>query len=124
MKYLKYREDFLHKEVKLDESKIKKQIKDSVMISEALENDITWGGSLLGRMINSIIRKGKVMVNSTRIESLAKDLKSKLDELVGDALTGSDDNIKKKVELIKVRFLITAIYEVVESNKTVAEKKG
>jgi hypothetical protein len=124
MKYLKYREDFLHKEVKLDESKIKKQIKDSVMISEAFENDITWGGSLLGRMINSIIRKGKVMVNSTRIESLTKDLKSNLDELVADALTGSDDNIKKKVELIKVRFLITAIYEVVESNKTVAEKKG
>jgi len=124
MKYLKYREDFLHKEVKLNESKIQEQIKGSVMISEAFENDITWGGSLLGRMINSIIRKGKVMVNSTRINSLAKDLKSQLDELVGQALMGSDDNIKKKVELIKVKFLITAIYEVVESNKTVAEKKG
>ena len=124
MKYLKYREDFLHKEVKLNESKIQEQIKGSVMISEAFENDITWGGSLLGRMINSIIRKGKVMVNSTRINSLVKDLKSKLDELVPKALMDSDDNIKKKVELIKVKFLITAIYEVVESNKTVAEKKG
>ena len=124
MKYLKYREDFLHKDVKLDESKIQEQIKDSAMISEAFENDITWGGSLLGRMINSIIRRGKVYYQYARIGTYVKQLQAELDSLVPDAQLSSNEEVKKKVEIIKVRFLITAIHDVVISNKTVAEKKG
>ena len=124
MKYLKYREDFLHKEHKLDKTKIREQIKSSQMISEAFENDITWGGSLLGRLVNSIIRKGKVMVSATRINSLTKQLKTELDSLIPDVQLSSNEDIRMEVDQIKVKFLITEIYSVVQSDKTVAEKKG
>jgi len=124
MKYLKYREDFLHREIKLDESKIQEQIKSSEMISEAFENDITWGGSLIGRLFNSILRKGKVMIQTARIGSLVKSLKDELDSLSGEVQIASDEKIKNKVYLLSIRFLVTEIYNIVVSNKTVAEKKG
>lgn len=124
MKYLKYREDFLHKEIKLDESKIQEQIKSSEMISEAFENDITWGGSLIGRLFNSILRKGKVMVQTARIGSLVKSLKDELDALSGEVQIASDKKIKEKVYILAIRFLVTEIYNIVVSNKSVAEKKG
>jgi hypothetical protein len=124
MKYLKYREDFLHREIKLDESKIREQIKSSEMISEAFENDITWGGSLIGRLFNSILRKGKVMIQTARVGSLVKSLKDELDALSGEVQLASDEKIKNKVYLLSIRFLVTEIYNIVVSNKTVAEKKG
>jgi hypothetical protein len=124
MKYLKYREDFLHREIKLDKSKIQEQIKSSEMISEAFENDITWGGSLIGRLFNSILRKGKVMIQTARIGSLVKSLKDELDALSGEVQLASDEKIKNKVYLLSIRFLVTEIYNIVVSDKTVAEKKG
>ena len=123
MKYLKYREDFLHREIKLDESKIQEQIKSSEMISEAFENDITWGGSLIGRLFNSILRKGKVMIQTARIGSLVKSLKDELDALSGEVQLASDEKIKNKVYILSIKFLVTEIYNIVVSNKTVAQKK-
>jgi hypothetical protein len=59
MRYLSTRDVFLKnfKELQLDIHKeaLLSYDKDE-MINEAFENDITWGGSLLGRLINSIIR--------------------------------------------------------------------
>jgi len=124
MKYLKYREDFLHREIKLDKSKIQEQIKSSEMISEAFENDISWGGSLIGRLFNSILRKGKVMIQTARVGSLVKSLKDELDALSGEVQLASDEKIKNKVYILSIRFLVTEIYNIVVSNKTVAQKKG
>ena len=83
MKYLKDREIFL-KEIN---SGILKYEEYDHIISEALSNDIAWGDSLLGRLINSIARKTKVGYNLKRgIEPLIKSLKVEFDKLTADAV--------------------------------------
>ncbi len=44
-------------------------------------NDIAWGDSIIGRLINSIARKGKVAFNKRRIDGLIKQLKLVFDEM-------------------------------------------
>ena len=124
MKYLKYRGDFLYKDVQLDKSKIRENIQSSEMISEAFENDITWGGSLLGRLINSTIRKGLIFYKTANIDKYIKSLEEELNILVTEAKLSKNKDIKSRVDNLKVRFLITKIHEIVVSKKTVAEKKG
>lgn len=45
-------------------------------------NDIPWGDSLLGRLINSISRNAKISFNKKRIDSLAKRMKSIFDDMI------------------------------------------
>lgn len=87
MKYISNREKFLN----------------SLKINEVLENEITWGGSLIGRLINSTIRKVKIGYNHNRIDAVIKDLRSELDYLVTSSLKG--DTSKKMHELIIKSFL-------------------
>ena len=65
MKYLSNRDEFLKRSInKINEYKSLED-KDLVKINEDVENsgpfanDIPWGDSLLGRLINSTIRKAK-----------------------------------------------------------------
>lgn len=46
------------------------------------ENDIPWGDSLIGRLINSISRNAKISFNKRRIDSLSKRMKSIFDEML------------------------------------------
>jgi hypothetical protein len=50
--------------------------------NEAFANDVNWGDSWVGRLINSIKRKAKVAINLRRVDSLAKRLRSLFDELL------------------------------------------
>jgi hypothetical protein len=50
--------------------------------NEAFANDVNWGDSWVGRLINSIARKVKVKFNLKRIDSLSKRLKDLFDEIV------------------------------------------
>lgn len=120
MKYLKNRQEFLYKEVKIETVNIKEQIKSSEMINEAFENDITWGGSLLGRLINSTIRKGKVYFQTMRIGSVVNQVRNELDNLVGIAATNKDQ--LKEVYSLQVKFLLTEIYKVVISKESLESK--
>ena len=47
--------------------------------NEAFANDVNWGDSWVGRLINSIARKVKVKFNLKRIDSLSKRLKDLFD---------------------------------------------
>lgn len=94
MKYLKY-----HQEYKLENIKV--DIDTSEMISESFENDITWGGSLLGRLINSTIRRFKIGYNQTKVDSLIKKLESELDYLVSSSLQGKNSDDFNKLMVIK-----------------------
>lgn len=51
-------------------------------VDEAFTNDIPWGDSLIGRLINSIARKTKVAYNKKRIESVLKRLESHFDQMI------------------------------------------
>ena len=87
MRYLKSRNEFLYKEVTIDKSTINEQIKSSKMISEAFENDIRWGDSLVGRLINSAIRTVKIGYNETKIPKILEELQGQLDQIVSESLT-------------------------------------
>ena len=82
MKYLYTRDGFLIN-VKSETKEIKNlhtQINEST-----LTNDITFGGSLLGRFINSTIRKAMIEVNAMRVVKIAADIERTLLELLMDS---------------------------------------
>lgn len=108
MKYLKNRQEFLTGVIEYKESyNYKSQdLESSTLVREALENDITWGGSLLGRLINSTIRKAVIGTKVLRINPLLKKLKAQLEALEGDYLT------KEKAMLQKA--IIYALFETIK----------
>lgn len=118
MKYLKNREDFL-KNVKESYKFNESDISESLLIREAFENDITFGGSLLGRLINSSIRKFKIGYNSTKVSKLLEKLESELDYLVTNALQG---DIAKKFNILKLKSFLEEIKDVSLQPNNVSEE--
>jgi hypothetical protein len=110
MKYLQYRDDFLNKKLELTETQITEQIESSEMLNEAFENDIRWGDSLVGRLINSVIRRTKTYINRVRIESVLKDLENELNALFNSTLS---EDVKKNTDSAIINTLLTEIYQVV-----------
>jgi hypothetical protein len=121
MRYLKNRNDFLNKEIKLESSNIKEYYSGSQLVKETLENQITWGGSLLGRLINSFIRKSKIYAKSLRINSVVSQVENELNQLIGDLVIEGENN-KNKVEKLKVINLLTEVFNVVSSDASTDEK--
>ena len=75
MKYIRKRDNFLTG---------LKEYKDLTSINEEapFENSIRWGDSLLGRLINSAIRKAKVGVNLVRMKSVVNRLKDSMEDIL------------------------------------------
>lgn len=82
MKHLSKREDFLKRN---KYSKLQNIINEEA--GGPFTNDIPWGDSLVGRLINSFIRKAKIGYNSTKIEPLVESFKNQLDILISGALS-------------------------------------
>jgi hypothetical protein len=90
MKYLKGRKGFLQSDKK-NLVKINEEAE-----SGPFENDIPWNDSLLGRLINSTIRKAKIGANLIRIEAVNKRLRDCFEELLAKSAMGSLSNEDKK----------------------------
>lgn len=103
MKRISKKDEFLGKSIK----KIDEFIYEEVANSGPFENDIMWGDSLIGRLINSSIRKAKVGGNIFRIKSVAKRLKDAFDELLGESVMAemSEEQKKEYNKLIIAKFL-------------------
>jgi hypothetical protein len=96
MKYISGRDEFLRKSInKVNEFKsleekypsLKEEYKSSdfeliLEDSGPFANDIPWGDSLLGRLINSTIRKAKIQANLVRMKGVVSRLKSTFDDLL------------------------------------------
>ena len=67
------------------------QINEAEYVAGPAVNDIGFNDSLIGRFINHIIRKAKVMVGKMRIKSLTARLKSTFDELVYNGKVAAQD---------------------------------
>jgi hypothetical protein len=98
MKYLTRREDFL-RSAKTNEAKQdflrNNRFTGMQAINEAggpLSNDLGWGDSLLGRLINSFIRKAKIGYNATKVEPLLNAFRSQLDILIASSLSRDTKN--------------------------------
>ena len=123
MRHLQYRNDFLNKKVQIEKENVRKNFKNSKIVKESVTsvtNDITFGGSLLGRLINSIIRKAGIYTKYAQINKPFADLKAAMDGLVESAALSPD--LQKRTTIITFRALLTQIYNVVISNETVAIK--
>ena len=96
MKYISGRDEFLRRSInKVNEFKsleekypsLKEEYKSSdfeliLEDSGPFANDIPWGDSLLGRLINSTIRKAKIQANLVRMKGVVSRLKSTFDDLL------------------------------------------
>lgn len=120
MKYLKYRNDFLNLDFDSNID-ILPQIKGSSLVREAFENDLRWGDSLIGRLINSTLRKFNIYRKRITISKLVGDFKRELDLLLEEALFSEQ---KREIELVKVKYLLKQIFGVVSGNQSDSEKIG
>jgi len=129
MKYLNNREEFLKRSIsKIDEYK---KYDDLYSINEDVENsgpfanDIPWGDSLLGRLINSTIRKAKIGANLVRIKGVARRLRDTFDELLGTSTAAelSEEDRKEYRRLIVFSF-IDSLQKAVEEGANVGEIKN
>lgn len=100
MRYLQDRNQFLIKKIELRQENMSSYYHDSKLLRETMENDITWGGSLLGRLINSAIRKGRIGFNSLQVNTQLKHLRAQLDYLVSASISGET---KAKLETLQLK---------------------
>ncbi len=120
MKYLHKRNEFLKlKETKINNLNLENELKTSVLVNEVFENDITWGGSMIGRLINSSIRRMKIGYSQTRVEPLIKKLEDELNYLLSASIQG--DTLKKYNELL-IRSYLEEIRNTCLSNQTDDDK--
>ena len=122
MRYLHKRNEFLIQKNILSASKdfnVTEEIKTSALVNETFENDITWGGSMLGRLINSTIRRFKIGYSQVKVEPLVKKLEDELNYLLSASIQG--DTLVQYNQL-RVRAYIEEIRDICLSNLT-DEKK-
>lgn len=77
MKFLKYRDDFINKKSDLDNL-----IQNSNLVNEFLQNDIRFGDSYFGRLVNSSIQMLRTAYKTVRIPFLLNDLENHLQLMV------------------------------------------
>jgi len=108
MRYLTTRDIFLstiNKETQINES--------------TFTNDITFGGSLLGRLVNSIIRKAKVEINYKKVEPIAKEIEDELNKLLFSTIKKEE---QEKARAIITKALLEEIYTTVMSDVNELDK--
>ena len=110
MKYLSNRDEFLKRSLnKIEEYKSIEDKLDTINEGESgpFANDIPWNDSLLGRLINSAIRKAKIGANLLRIKAVNRRLEDAFEDLLGSSLTAemSDEDKKNKNKVLVFKFL-------------------
>jgi hypothetical protein len=76
-------------------------------------NDIGWNDSLLGRFINHLVRKAKVMIGKMRIKSLTRQLKATFQDIIDRGRIDSQDS-ENKSETVRV-ILYSFFWELVQA---------
>lgn len=99
MRFLKDRNQF-------KENKLLENFNMSGEGSGPLGNDINWGDSLVGRLLNSIARKAKIGIDVKRIETISKRIQSEFDDLLSDAISRTSDSNSSTMEFIKISYLL------------------
>ncbi len=102
MKYLNNRDEFLNaiKTVKYEDFKLNESV--DMTNSGPFSNDVPWGDTLVGRLVNAIRRKIGIGVNIVRIQPLIRRLKTEFDNIIEYSLVGelSEEDKKKMVMII------------------------
>jgi hypothetical protein len=105
MKYINSRDNYLKNinekrqfelERKLDHH-IDKLILETYPGSGAMGNEITWGDSLVGRLINAIIRKAQIGANMVLIKPLISRLRAEFEDILMSSQLAELDTEDKKM---------------------------
>lgn len=110
MKFLKDRDQFIN-------NRINENFDMSGKGSGPLGNDINWGDSLVGRLLNSIARKAKIGIDVKRIETLSNKIKSEFDDLLANAISSTSED--STLEYIKISYLLGELKKSVDEGKKV-----
>ena len=131
MRYLNKRDEFLKNYNKIVSIKEKyTPAKDEQLIKEDIvggpfTNNVGWGDSLLGRLINSAIRKAKIGANLVRMKGVEQRLRDAMDDLL---LTTSVAELDEEDKKLYARALITtyllALEKAVENGDPLEELKS
>ena len=89
--------------------------------NEAFSNDVNWGDSWVGRMLNSIARKVKIKFNLKRIDSLSNRLKALFDEMLETSKIESPYGVQ---EIVTTSYLIGDLATAIEEEKDVTDLIG
>ena len=84
MRYLDKRADFLSQRQHIKTDKIE-SIYEAQSGAGPFANDVGWNDSLLGRLINHMIRKARIAAKVPRIKNLIERLNAAFEELVGQS---------------------------------------
>lgn len=82
---------------------------DKNKINEVFQNEVTWGGSLLGRLINSTIRVLKLNYDSVKIEGVNTQIKATIYEILKESL---DKDLRVKLYRYRIKNFVTGIRNV------------
>lgn len=125
MKYLNKREDFLREKNSNSINKIRSINEEAEFNSGPFANDVGWNDSLLGRLINHIIRKARIARKVGQIKKLIERLQEQFDYLVDQSTVFSlgDDS-----QLLLLRITLSSFFKelifAVENNRPVSELIG
>ena len=125
MRYLNKREDFLKKKQHIQGVPYETLLEVVTSSAGPFANDVGWNDSLLGRLINHVIRKARIAAKVPRIKSLISQLKDEFEQIVGQAkiysLSSEDQQLVIQIELdVFFKELIHAV----ENNFKVGILKG
>jgi hypothetical protein len=125
MRYLNKREDFLREKNSNSINKIRSINEASEFNSGPFANDVGWNDSLLGRLINHIIRKARIARKVGQIKKLIERLQEQFDYLVDQSTVFSlgDDS-----QLLLLRITLSSFFKelifAVENGRPVSELIG
>ncbi len=132
MKYLHNRDQFINKSLnKINEYKELENhpLYKEYLITEAesgpFANDIPWGDSLLGRLINSVIRKAKIGANLVRIKGVTRRLRDAFDALMGQSVANElSEEEKKEFSKLQIFIFLDALDKAIKEGRKVGIIKG
>lgn len=123
MRYLDRRADFLSQRQHIKIEKIE-SIYEAQSSAGPFANDVGWNDSLLGRLINHMIRKARIAAKVPRIKNLIERLNAAFEELVGQSIVFKTSS---ETQTITIQAQVASFYfeliKAVESGETVSVLK-
>jgi predicted CopG family antitoxin len=133
MKYLNHKDNYLQKRSQIRERqqeelfyKSLEKIYETSPNSGPLGNEINWGDSLLGRLINSTLRKVQENANALRIDIQGRRLKNHFNYIMQtsiEEISNEDSGVGSKISKMKIATLLRALTQAVDEGYKVGDIK-
>ena len=86
---------------------------DQNKINEVFQNEVSWGGSWVGRLINSTIRRNKIKKDSETIDGIIQAIQNTLDDILQSSI---NKDLRVKLYRLRLKKMVSNIKDVSLSN--------